>query len=410
MQFSRRELIRNGALGSLLAALPAGIRLSFAATTASTSNVVIFLFKRGGMDGLNLVAPSDDANLIQARPAGLRLLSTGTGAALPLANGLGQNDWRLHPSAPELKALYDAGHLAFIPASGNPAASRSHFQMQSLVEHGIADPLLLSKANGWIGQYATDTGIAAATSANTLSVVAANATLPPSMGGDAEAVSLPNSKQFTLGSADRTKFLNAAYASAPGLVGSAGRTAIGAVTYFQKLDSSFVPPKAGTYATDSFSQGLAVIAELIKLNVGLQMAEVEYSNWDTHVNQQPRFAQAVTVLSKGIGAFYNDIAAYANKVTLVAMSEFGRRVQSNADLGTDHGHGNVMTVLGGNVRGGRLYGNWLGLSPAVLNDGDVPVTTDFRSVLSEVLTATRGVPPVTVFPGFTAPAPLGLFN
>ena len=149
---------------------------------------------------------------------------------------------------------------------------------------------------------------------------------------------------------------------------------------------------------------------MIKINAGLRVAEVEYTNWDTHVNQQPRFTACASILSKGLGAFYNDIAAYANQVTVVVMSEFGRRVQSNANTGTDHGHGNVMMVLGGRVNGGRIYGNWLGLAPSVLDLGDVPVTTDYRSVLSEVLAGTRGAVPAAVFPKFKAAAPLGLMR
>ena len=149
---------------------------------------------------------------------------------------------------------------------------------------------------------------------------------------------------------------------------------------------------------------------MIKLNIGLQVAEVEYTSWDTHVNQEPRFAACATVLSKGLGAFYNDIAAYAGQVTVVVMSEFGRRVQSNASGGTDHGHGNVMLVLGGNVNGGRIYGDWMGLSGSVLDLGDVPVTTDYRSVLTEVITGIRGPLPAGVFPNFKPGPSLGLIK
>ena len=249
--------------------------------------------------------------------------------------------------------------------------------MQAFLEHGVADALALNHANGWIGQYALNTAIAA----QTFALVSA-ATLPASMSGDPNAISLPNPQQFTLGSTARAQFLHTAYTGATEFVAGQGSVAINAVNAFQALHSTFAPPKSGTYPTDSFSQGLAVIAEMIKLNIGLQVAEVEYTSWDTHVNQEPRFAACATVLSKGLGAFYNDIAAYAGQVTVVVMSEFGRRVQSNASGGTDHGHGNVMLVLGGNVNGGRIYGDWMGLSGSVLDLGDVPVTTDYRSVLT----------------------------
>ena len=404
MAVSRRNILKSAALAGILTGLPPGVRVSLAANGAPQT--IVFVLLRGAMDGLNLVAPSDDANLIAARPAGLRLLSSGASPALALANGPSNNDWRLHASAPELKALYDSGHLAFVHASGIPADSRSHFEMQSMLEHGVADTVSAGKTTGWIGRYATQTGIAA----SSFALISAAATLPPSMSGDANAISLPNPGQFTLGSSSRAAFLGAAYASATGLVGAQGRFAIGAVNGLQQQLASYTPPAAGTYGANSFGTGLSVVAELIKLGVGLQVAEVEYSDWDTHVNQQPRFAASATILSKGLGAFYNDLSAYSQNVTTVVMSEFGRRVQSNADLGTDHGHGNVMLVLGGSVAGGRIYGDWLGLNPAELNIGDVPITTDYRSVLSEVIKAARGDLPATLFPGFTPAAPLGLFG
>ena len=404
---SRRNLLHGAALGGLVANLPPGLRLSFAGTSSS-ANLVVFVLLRGGMDGLNLVAPSDDSDLIAARPADLRLLASGSGAALPLANGPTANDWRLHPSAPELKALYDSRHLAFVHAAGVPANSRSHFEMQGMIEHGVADPIVASNtATGWIGRYAASTGLAG----STFGVVSSSSIQPASMAGDPGAISMPDPRNFTLGSADRAKFIEAAYNPAQGFVAARGRTAIGAVNAFGSLNSSFKAPPAGTFANDAFGKGLSVIAELVKLGVGLRVAEVEYNSvWDTHVNQKPRFAGAAAVLSKGLGDFYNHLSAYAKSVMVVVISEFGRRVKSNADLGTDHGHGNVMLVLGGAVNGGRIYGQWLGLKPSVLDVGDGPVTTDYRSVLAAVISAARGDLSASVFPGVPPSKPLGLIG
>jgi len=153
-----------------------------------------------------------------------------------------------------------------------------------------------------------------------------------------------------------------------------------------------------------------VVAEVTKLNAGLQLAEVEFNNWDTHVNQQGRFASSVATLSAGLGSFMADIGSSGHKVTAIVMSEFGRRVKSNASGGTDHGHGNVMMVLGSGVKGGRIYGKWKGLNPSVLDLGDVPVTTDYRSVLSEVISAVRGDLPSGLFAGFTPTPALGLIS
>ena len=402
MMISRRSALRSAALAGLLAASPAGVRFGFAAAPAR--RVLVFLLLRGGMDGLNLVAPSDDANLFQARPESLRLVASGTNPALPLANGPSANDWRLHPNAPGLKALYDGGQLAFVHAAGIPADSRSHFQMQAFLENGVADTLTLGHSNGWIARL----GLANGLGGNAFALLSADATLPPSMNGDNNAVSMPDPTQFNTGSAARSTFLSAAYASAAGTIGASGRTALSAVSSFKQYASGYVAPAAGTYGTDSLSKAFSVVAEVIKLNAGLQLAEVEFNQWDTHVNQQPRFAASVTTLNAGLSSFLKDMTASGKAVTVVAMSEFGRRVKSNASGGTDHGHGNVMIVAGSGVKGGRIYGQWLGLSPSVLALGDVPVTTDYRSVITEAVAATQGPAP-SLFPGFTPTAPLGLF-
>jgi uncharacterized protein (DUF1501 family) len=366
--------------------------------------VLLFVMMRGGMDGLNLVAPSDDTDLIAARPASLRLLNSGRGPALPLANGPSSNDWRLHPNAIALKTLYDGGQLAFIHAAGNPASSRSHFQMQAFVENGVADAVTLGHTNGWIARYGLATGLGS----QDFALLSAEPTLPPSMMGAPMSISLPVPSQFNAGSKARSAFLQSAYENAAGTLGAQGRTALNAVGAFASASQGFTQT-TGLYGTDSLSQALSVVSEMIKLNVGLQVAEVEFNPWDTHFDQQPRFATNVTTLSAALGAFMTDVAHYNLKVTAVAMSEFGRRVKSNASGGTDHGHGNVMMVMGSGVKGGRIYGQWLGLNPSVLDLGDVPVTTDYRSVLAEVIAHSRGNLPATLFPGFTPAAPLGLF-
>jgi uncharacterized protein (DUF1501 family) len=406
MPVSRRSLLRGASLTTMLASLPPGLCLSFAgsANAASAGHVIIFCLLRGGLDGLNLVAPADDGNLIAARPSDLLLSTSGSSQAFRLNNGPTQNDWRLHPSAVELKALYDAGSLAFVHATGVPANSRSHFEMQGLVERGVADPTLANDGTGWIGRYAQK----ASFGSGTFAVASAEAMLPASMYGDPPAISLPDPKRFVLGSDARTKFLTADYQSAPGLVGSQARTTIAAVQALAQADANY--KGSGSYDNNPFAAGLSVIAELIKLDIGLQIAEIEYNIWDTHVNQKPRFTSGVTVLSKSIGEFANDIAAQWGKVTMIVMSEFGRRVKSNADIGTDHGHGNVMIVLGGRVNGGRIYGQWPGLDPAVLDYGDVPVTIDSRAILAEAIKVLRGDLPADLFPNLAASSPLGLFS
>jgi len=404
MLISRRSILRSAALATAAAASPAGVKMAFGATAGAPT--LVFLLLRGGMDGLCLLAPSNDSNLAAARPPTLYPQNSGTTPGLPLANGPSANDWRLHPNAPGLKALYDAGQLAFIHAAGIPASSRSHFQMQAFLEHGVIDQISLNNSNGWIARY----GMANNLGNSNFALLSSDPTTPPSMSGAPLAVSMPNPAQFNVGSANRAAFLNAAYQNATGPLGASGRTALSTVATFSKLSAGFTPPPAGTYGNDALSSALSVVAEVIKLNAGLQVAEAEFSAWDTHVNQQSRFAPSVTTLNAGISSFMKDMNATGHKVTMIVMSEFGRRVKSNASGGTDHGHGNVMMVVGNNgVKGGKIYGQWLGLSPSVLDLGDVPVTTDYRSVISEVISQTRGDLPSNLFAGYTPTPALGLF-
>ncbi len=384
--------------------MPAGLKMAFGAQSGAP--VLVSVLLRGAMDGLNLVAPSDDADLHAARPATLYPNNSGTTPGFALANGPSANDWRLHANAPGLNALYQAKQLAFIHAAGIPADSRSHFQMQAFAEHGVADQLSLNNANGWIARYGAATGLK-----GNFSLLSSDAATPASLSGAPLAVSMPDPKQFNAGSAARTAFLQAAYKNSAGALGAAGRTALSTVASFAAVSSNFTPPPAGTYGTDPLSKALSVVAEVIKLNSGLQVAEAEFSDWDTHVSQQSRFANSVTTLSAGLSNFMKDMAASGQKVTMVVMSEFGRRVKSNASGGTDHGHGNVMMVLSsaGTLKGGRIYGQWKGLNPSVLDLGDVPVTTDYRAVLSEVIAKTRNDLPASLFPGLAPTASLGLF-
>lgn len=405
MLLSRRSLVKSALLTGAGTVMPAGLKMAFGAATGAPT--LVFVLLRGAMDGLNLLAPSDDADLQAARPATLYPNNSGATPGFALANGPSNNDWRLHANAPGLNALYQAKQLAFIHAAGIPADSRSHFQMQAFLEHGVIDQLTLNNANGWIARYGLATGLGS----GTFSLVSSDATTPPSMNGAPLAVSMPDPKQFNVGSASRAAFLQATYQNASGTLGNAGRTALNTVASFAKLSAGFTPPAAGTYGTDPLSKSLSVIAEMVKLNAGLQVAEAEFSDWDTHVNQQPRFANSVTTLSAGLSNFMKDMTASGQKVTAVVMSEFGRRVKSNASGGTDHGHGNVMMVLStaGTLKGGKIYGQWNGLNPSVLDLGDVPVTTDYRAVLSEVIGKTRGDLPSGLFPGYTATSSLGLF-
>jgi uncharacterized protein (DUF1501 family) len=403
MMATRRHFLKGAALGAAFAALPPGARLVMGATSAKEP--LLFVLLRGGTDGLNLIAPADDKNLIAARSATL-IPSSG----FQLAGGLTAQDWRLHPSAPELNSLYQARQLAIVHAAGIPFASRSHFEMQQLAEAGAVDLTTTTTLGGWIGRYAAATAVNGTFAVSALGL----ATLPFSMANDYGAVGIYDANNFKINSAAELAFLQNAYAnpiSTTNPIATAltveAKDALNAVQAFQAFNNGYVVPKG--YGTDSLSRGLSIAAELMKHGAGLQLGAFEYDNWDTHVAQDTRFPPAVAILSAALGAFWNDVTAAGLKVTLIVMSEFGRRITSNASGGTDHGHGNMMLVLSTSVSGGRMYGQWPGLAPAQTDLGDLAVTTDSRQVLLEAIAARRHDAPANLFPSLTVAKPLNMF-
>jgi uncharacterized protein (DUF1501 family) len=402
MPITRRSFIKGAALGTAFAALPPGARLVMG---ASAKESLLFVLLRGGTDGLNLVAPVDDTDLNAARSKAL-IPSSG----FKLAGGLTSQDWRLHPSAPELNALYQSGQLALVHAAGIPFGSRSHFEMQQLAEAGAVDITTTPTLGGWIGRYAAATAVNGTFAVSALGV----ATLPFSVSNDFHAVDILDANHFNLNSPELLAFLKSAYAT-PVMAGPIANSlsieandALNAVGTFQSINSGYTVPSA--YGNDSLSHGLAIAAELMKHGAGLQLGEFEYNNWDTHTTQDTRFPPAVAILSKALGAFWNDITAAGLRATLIVMSEFGRRIASNASGGTDHGHGNIMLVLSNAVSGGRMYGRWPGLAPPQTDQGDVAVTTDSRQVLVEAISARRGDLPPNLFPTLAVQQPLNLFG
>jgi uncharacterized protein (DUF1501 family) len=403
MSVTRRNFIKGAALGSVFAALPPGARLVLANTAAKEP--LLFVLLRGGTDGLNLIAPIDDTNLVAARPT--TLLPSG---GFSLVGGLTKQDWRLHPSAPELNALYQARQLAIVHAAGIPFASRSHFEMQQLAEAGAIDLTTTTAVGGWIGRYAAATAVSGTFAVSALGV----ATLPFSESDDYHAVDILDAAHFKISSPAKIAFLQSAYAQpisntpTANALATEANDALGAVQAFQSINAGYVVP-AG-YGNDSLSRGLSIAAELLKKGAGLQLGEFEYNSWDTHVAQASRFPPAVATLSKALGAFWNDVTAAGVKVTLIVMSEFGRRITSNASGGTDHGHGNMMLVLSTAVAGGRMYGKWPGLAPAQTDLGDLVVTTDSRQVLMEAIAARRNDFPANLFPTLAVQRPLNMFT
>lgn len=402
MQLSRRNFVRSAAASTLVASAP--LSLTFAATAGSGSagDILVMISLRGGMDGLNFLAPADDADYVTSRIAGLRL-----DQGLPISGGPTNQDWRLHRLAAPMKELYDNGQLAFIHAAGLMADTRSHFQAIDLLERGIVDPALIGTAHGWLTRHL------ATREDGSFGAVAASSLAPDTLLGDVAALSIPDVSDFALYEPALFGFLQQAYVQ-PDMVSAAGQTTLQSLSNFnvrlqaRKATHPETDPTATSYDPDEFTQGLDVVTQLVRMEIGLSVATIEFENWDTHVQQQGQFERNVTRLATGLATFWNNLSPWHDRLTVVILSEFGRRLESNADAGTDHGHGNVISVLGGNVNGGKVFGRWPGLAREQLDLGDLAVVTDVRQVLSEILVLRRNETALdTVFPRFTPGLPLG---
>lgn len=388
---------------------------SFSQDESQNKDIFIYIFLRGGCDGLHLVGPANDRAYAAERPLELRVSDSGDNAGLMLQNGLAGLDFRLHPKAAELKELYDANALAIIHGAGLTNGTRSHFDAQDFIERGSLNDKNLPE--GWFTRFLTSSGRSTDSMVRSLAV---SAVVPSSFLGSNGTIALTNVKDYKLRGDDKLPDLLRSFYNGGKLIDQVANHTLDSLQYFKKqlvnnsvdvVDAAYLK-KAGYMENNPFSRSLANLAQVIKMDVGLQIASVDYGGWDTHERQANIFNNLTEGLSKSLGAFYNDIASYHNRVTVLVMSEFGRRLKANKSGGTDHGHGNVMLVLGGNVNGGRMYGKWPGLSNEQLdNNVDLAVTTDYRTVLSEVVVRRlKNKKLGYIFPGFKEYKPLNFLQ
>jgi uncharacterized protein (DUF1501 family) len=397
----RRFLAMAGGTAGALAAV-AYVRPSFllgepASATPATGNTLVQVFLRGGADGLSLVPPLGDATYQSLRPG----IAVADASALPLDARFG-----LHPAATQLKALFDEGRLAVVPAAGSPNPSRSHFEAQDLMEKGT--PSTNTTPDGWFGRWMNQTANA---SEETLRGVGVGYGLAAALRGSS-SVATPDLSSLALhgvdtvawagGNGEMTGALAGMYAATPDpLLKAQGAAALTVVNQLAPIAADGDMPADWP---SEFGPALWPIARLIAGGVPVEAAAADLGGWDTHdnmgspTNVDGDMHRLVAELDAVIGAFFAYLGAAGDKVTLVVMSEFGRRIAGNGSGGLDHGHGQCMFVVGGGVAGG-VKGTWPGL---VDNDhGDVRVVNDYRAVLSEVLaTRMRAADLGPVFPGF----------
>ena len=387
---------------------------AFSPEPDAQKDIFVFVFLRGGCDALNLVAPVDDKYYTAARPAPLRITDKGKNQGLILKNSLANQDFRLHGNAKALHELYDSNQLAIIHACGLTNGTRSHFDAMDMIERGINKKQ--NSTDGWLARY-----LKTAQLEGMLPAIAAETNLPKSFIGSNQASSIKSLHDFKVNGDPRiTGILKTMYKGSSLLEQTAQNT-IATLNYIdQKIGKDtngqrkkYQPANGVNYPKNwkdgGLGKSLQTIAQVIKMDVGLQVATVSSGGWDTHENQAYHFPQNTSGLSQALAAFYNDVSAYNKRLTIVVMSEFGRRLKANKSNGTDHGHGGIALALGGNVKGGKMYGQWPGLATEQLDKRvDLDVTTDYRSVLSEVLQKRMGNTQLDqIFPDFSFTKPLG---
>jgi uncharacterized protein (DUF1501 family) len=386
--------------------------------TTINNEILVVIFLRGGMDGLNLVVPisgADRGHYETARP-NLAVPLSGSNGALSLDGQFG-----FHRAAQPLHQLYQSGKIAVVNATGLNEASRSHFDSMEFIERGT--PGVKTTATGWLARHFTCAhNLPPEIVMPSVSVGSTQAT---SLLGDRDTINLSDPDSFNLQvgpwewrSAQRIA-LRHMYTDDTTWLHASGLQSLDAVDLVElNISGAYTPANGAVYPSGSFGDGLQVIAQMVKLDLGLRVSTFDLGGWDTHVSQgdggSGYFSDLIGTLSEGLAALYTDLdgagsANYTNRLTVVVQSEFGRRLFENADRGSDHGHGNPMIIMSGNAVPG-VHGAWPGIGPGQLfDDADLAVTTDFRRVLSEILIRRMGNNHLGyVFPGFTDYQPLGV--
>jgi uncharacterized protein (DUF1501 family) len=407
----RRVFVKSGAL----ALVTMGLSPSFLRRTAfgmelknvQKGKVLICLFQRGAADALNIVVPHGEKAYYAMRPsiAIPQPSRNVAGGAIDLDGFFG-----LHPALAPLKPLYDRGILAPVHAVGSPSTTRSHFDAQDYMETGTPD--VKGTTDGWLNRYLAVKGTCdeCNLAKTPFRAVSLTPQTPRILEGPSPTVAMNSLAEFTVrATGNSAERLEALYRTGSAdLVHATGTETFDAVKMLRAADpQKYAPQNGAEYPRSQFGTRLLQIAQLVKANVGLEVAFADVGGWDTHVNQGSttgQLAQRLEDFSRSIAALVTDLGDRMDDVVIMTMSEFGRMAKENGNRGTDHGHAGALFVIGGQVKGGKVHGKWPGLEPEQLYEGrDLALTTDFRSVFAEVVSHHLGARELDrVFPGFAA--------
>ena len=413
MPISRRSLLKSAGVGGVIGLgqglFPAWMpRLAFARGDRGTRDVLVVVFQRGGMDGLNAVIPFGEGSFYyDKRPTIAITEPNGSDSSAINLDGF----FGLHPALRPLKDIYDDNALTVIHGAGSPNPSRSHFDAMEYMERGIPGDKITG--TGWITRHLTT---APWQNPSPFRAVGMGAMIPASFRGSSTTLALRSIADFHLqGRQDQLAGIQRTLAGLYTIEQPTDLLTAQAAGVFNTIDllaelsaSEYVPANGALYPDTDFGMGLRQVAQLIKADVGLEVAAVDIGGWDTHESEGGANGQLALLLSEfagGLAAFYHDLGADIQSVTVVTMSEFGRTASENASGGTDHGRASAMFVLGGGAAA-RVHARWNGLSEGALDDGDLAVTTDYRDILAEILTRRVGNSALDqIFPGYTPDMP-----
>jgi uncharacterized protein (DUF1501 family) len=408
---SRRVFLKGSALAIFgVGSIPGWLSRSvYAAEGAGRRNkILVAVFQRGAVDGLNMVIPFGEQRYYDLRPS----------LAIPKPDGTPQSAvdldgfFGLHPSLAPLKPIFDSQRLAIVDAVGSPDPTRSHFDAQDYMESGT--PGLKATTDGWMNRALPKI----AGPISPVRAVSLGSSLSRTLRGRNDAVAVGNLNDFQVRDTRGAATFESMYDNTlDTMLHGAGKETFSAVKVMQTIQKQkYTPANGAKYPGGGLGNNLQQIARLIKADVGLEVAFADIGGWDTHVNEVGanssvgQLANNLAQFSQSLAAFYQDLGDRMADVTLVTMSEFGRTARENGNRGTDHGHANVMFVMGGDVRGGKVYGDWPGLAEEQLYEGrDLALTTDFRDVLGELVAMHLGNRNLrAVFPGYENPKFRGL--